>query len=105
MLAALASSRAADGARGLAAHAAGAVNEAAALLSRAAPRLRELGGSHEQRDLYELVELDSCLRAGRLGQARALLARRITARPSIAWQQRVLDGLDHDAGRASAITG
>jgi tetratricopeptide (TPR) repeat protein len=43
----------------------------------AKPRLQGIGGSHAQRDLFELIEIDALIRAGRLSQAReALEARR-----------------------------
>jgi tetratricopeptide (TPR) repeat protein len=97
MLADLSGTPADPGGRGLAAHAQGQFADAARWLESAAPGLHHLGGSHEQRDLYELVELDAALRSGRTSQARRLLARRVASRPSVAWQRRQLEALDRAA--------
>lgn len=97
MLAALAWTAAGAGARGLHAHADGRAVEAAEWLGLAAPTFHELGGSHEQRDLYELVELDAALKADRRDQAARLLARRVAARPQVAWQRKMLRDLMAEA--------
>ena len=49
--------------------------------SRSAPRLRRIGGSHAQRDLFTQVLVDAATRAGRRDAARAVLAERVAARP------------------------
>jgi tetratricopeptide (TPR) repeat protein len=46
---------------------------AARLLGRALPRLREIGGSHAQRDLFEQLHLDALLKAGDLSAAQQVL--------------------------------
>jgi tetratricopeptide (TPR) repeat protein len=51
-------------ARGLLAHARGDAQGALEQLGIALPRLNEIGGSHAQRDLFALVELDARLQAG-----------------------------------------
>ena len=48
------------------------------------PRLIEVGGSHAQRDLFELILLDSAIRSGRLGAAQqALELRRAVDRDGV----------------------
>jgi len=51
-------------AQGLLAHARNDYASAARLLGSALPRLNEIGGSHAQRDLFALIELDARLRSG-----------------------------------------
>ena len=64
-------------AEGLLAYLAGDPEAAADRFAAAKPRLQGIGGSHAQRDLFELIEIDALIRAGRLSQAReALEARR-----------------------------
>lgn len=51
-------------AHGLLAHAQGDHANAAQWLAAALPRLNEIGGSHAQRDLFALIELDARIRSG-----------------------------------------
>jgi len=51
-------------AHGLLAHAQGDYPTASTLLGNALPALNAIGGSHAQRDLFALIELDARLRAG-----------------------------------------
>lgn len=82
---------AADAARAMIADREGDPARAAKALGRMGASLHRLGGSHEQRELYELVELHAALAAGRGGQARAILSHRLETRP--AWQKRlIVDG-------------
>ncbi|MFN4101021.1 MAG: tetratricopeptide repeat protein [Pararhodobacter sp.] len=60
-------------ATGIMAHAAGDFASAARDLSRAHPRLREIGGSHAQRDFFEQIQLDALIRAGDLSSAQQML--------------------------------
>lgn len=60
-------------ANGLLAHAQGESARAARLLGGALPRLVEIGGSHAQRDLFALVELDARLHSGDWQTAQQLL--------------------------------
>ncbi len=76
--------------RGIAAAGLGRFAEAVAHLQPVLARLQEIGGSHAQRDLFELIHLDALERAGELGRARAVTARRIAERRNIAWQHRLL---------------
>jgi len=77
-------------AAGVVAHARGDYGSAAKLLRDAAPGLAELGGSNTQRDLFELLFLDSLIGSHALGQAERILLRRQSRRGSIAWQDRAL---------------
>ena len=52
------------------------------------PAIRQLGGSHAQRDLFEEMLIDAAIRAGRSEAARALLAERLRKRPRNAWSRR-----------------
>jgi tetratricopeptide (TPR) repeat protein len=47
--------------------------------------IRRIGGSHAQRDLFEEMLIDAARRAGRLAQARDLLAERVARRPRNLW--------------------
>lgn len=53
--------------------AAGEFSYARGLLGPILPRLREIGGSHAQRDLFEQAHLDATLRDGRLVEAQQML--------------------------------
>jgi hypothetical protein len=75
---------------GVVAHARGQHGVAAALLRKAGPGLRALGGSNTQRDLFELLYLDSLIGSRALSEAERLLLRRQDRRGAIGWQQRAL---------------
>ncbi len=62
--------------RGLLAHARGQHELAVTELSRAMPRMMEIGGSHAQRDLFAQVLLDAHIKAGHLVTAQQLLESR-----------------------------
>ena len=94
---ALANALGLEGARGLLAHASGRHGEAAERMACAGSSLTRLGGSHEQRDLYTLIEIDACMRSGRRERARCLLERRVAARPSVGWQRRALTKVERIA--------
>jgi len=79
-------------AKALIAHAEGRSDEATAALAILKPQLQRLGGSHEQRQLYELVELDAALTAGHRAQAAAILRTGRPTRPP--WQQALATELD-----------
>lgn len=64
-------------AKGLLAHARGDWQQSLAQLTIALPRLNEIGGSHAQRDLFALVELDARVKSGDwLGAQQTLELRR-----------------------------
>jgi hypothetical protein len=67
---------------GLRAYVAGRPGEAADLLAPLAPELPRLGGSAAQREVVEDTLLHALIGAGRVAQARGLLARRLDRRPS-----------------------
>lgn len=59
----------------------GAHDEAVDRLLAARPALHRIGGSHAQRDLFELMLVDNAMRAGRLDLARDLLTARTHEKP------------------------
>lgn len=69
------------GCEGLYAHARGEYARAWDRLATAVPRMREAGGSHAQRDLFEQILLDAAIRTGRLSAAQQLLELRRRADP------------------------
>ncbi len=54
--------------------------EAARLLLMARPQLRQIGGSHAQRDVFEQMLIESAIRSGNLDLADALLRQRLDSR-------------------------
>jgi tetratricopeptide (TPR) repeat protein len=80
-------------AEGLIAYAMGQFDRAADRLGAALPHLFRVGGSHAQRDLFDQIHLDALIRADRHGEARAILDRRLAARPNIAVTRRWLQRL------------
>jgi tetratricopeptide (TPR) repeat protein len=72
-------------ARAIVAHRRGEYGRAVDLLAPVRARIRDVGGSHAQRDLFEQLLIDSALRARRWGVAQELLAERTTRRPCNAW--------------------
>jgi len=65
-------------AHAIAAHAAKDFDTCIRLMGRALPRMAETGGSHAQRDLFEQIQLDALLRAGRISTAQQVLEMRRT---------------------------
>jgi ATP/maltotriose-dependent transcriptional regulator MalT len=65
-------------ARAILAHAAGDFDTCIRLMGRALPRMAETGGSHAQRDLFEQIQLDALIRAGRVSAAQQMLEMRRT---------------------------
>jgi len=63
-------------ARGLLAHARGGHAAAAEQLADVLPRLIRIGGSHAQRDLFEIILLDARIRSGDFVEAQQMLERR-----------------------------
>jgi hypothetical protein len=84
---------AAPAAQALLAHTQGRFDEAADRLGQVLPILHRIGGSHAQRDLFEQIHLDALIRAGRRDPARAIIDRRLAARPNIAFTRRLADRL------------
>jgi hypothetical protein len=48
-------------------------------------RIRRIGASHAQRDLFEQLLIDSAVRGRRFAEARELLAERLAKRPNNHW--------------------
>jgi hypothetical protein len=79
-----------DAVHGILAHSRGQYALAAALLRRASPGLAALGGSNTQRDLFELLYIDSLIGSRALSEAEHILQRRARRRGAVGWQQRAL---------------
>ena len=71
-------------ATGLLAHALGDYVQAAQSLATALPRLREIGGSHAQRDLFQQIYVDALLRSGQEVEAQHLLQQQVRGQPESA---------------------
>ena len=65
---------------GLSAFAAGNYGAAYAFLADARPKMRLIGGSHAQRDVFERMTIDAALRAGHFDAAESILCQRRTLR-------------------------
>jgi hypothetical protein len=77
-------------ARGLSAAGLGRHAQAVAELKPVMSRLQEVGGSHAQRDLFDLIFLDALEQAGEIARARAMVEKRIVDRRNIVWQHQLL---------------
>ncbi len=77
-------------AKAMVAHARGQWDVAAAGLAPVLPEIYRIGGSHAQRDLFELLWLDAMYRAQEYSSASALLEDRIRVRTSIPWHHQML---------------
>lgn len=71
-------------ATGLLAHARGDYAQAAQALAAALPHLREIGGSHAQRDLFQQLYVDALLRSGQTVEAQQLLQQQARLQPESA---------------------
>ena len=69
------------GCEGLYAYARGDYERAWDRLAPVVPRMREAGGSHAQRDLFDQILLDAAFRSGRLTAAQQMLELRRNADP------------------------
>jgi hypothetical protein len=85
---------------GLVAHARGEYGMAATRLLSVLPRLREIGGSHAQRDLFEQVCDDALIRAGKLAAAQNRLEQRHAGHPHSAPTRAKLAGVYSGLGLA-----
>ncbi len=85
---------------------------AAKLLEDARPDVVRMGGSHAQRDLFDLILIDATIKSGDRVHAKALLAERTTAKPRDPWSWRTYARALRDLGepataaeaRAAALT-
>lgn len=66
---------------GIAAHGRRDFADAAALLNQVRYQLRNIGGSHAQRDVFHQLLIDASLRAGHYRDAQGLIGERLGARP------------------------
>jgi hypothetical protein len=64
------------------AHARGRHAEAVQALAQALPRLREIGGSHAQRDLFQQIYIDALARSGQLAEAQHLVQQQARLLPA-----------------------
>jgi hypothetical protein len=48
-------------------------------------RIRRIGASHAQRDVFDQLLIDAAVRGGRFADARELLAERLAWRPNNRW--------------------
>lgn len=88
-------------ARGLLAHARGRWSEVVEALGPVLGRLPRIGGSHAQRDLFELMYLDGLIRAGETVHAHHLLRLRVNAVPVGGWLRARLGALERELGIAA----
>jgi tetratricopeptide (TPR) repeat protein len=72
--------------------------QAAKLLSDARREIVRMGGSHAQRDLFEMVLIDATVKSGDAKRARALLADRAAAKPGDPWSWRTYAGVLRELG-------
>jgi hypothetical protein len=72
---------AAPAAEGLLAHARGQHRDAWQPLAQALPRLRQIGGSHAQRDLFQQIYIDALARGGQLAEAQNLVQQQARLSP------------------------
>jgi tetratricopeptide (TPR) repeat protein len=72
-------------ARAVVAHRAGAYAAVVDHLYPVRHRIRRIGASHAQRDLFEQLLIDSAVRGRRFAEARELLAERLAKRPNNHW--------------------
>jgi len=86
-------------ARAVADHRAGRHGAAVEKLLAVRPRLHEIGGSHAQRDLFDLVLIDAAMQAEKWALARALLWQRRAARPGNAWTRDTTVRIEGKAAR------
>jgi tetratricopeptide (TPR) repeat protein len=69
-----------DVAEGFTAFCEGRFGPASDMLLRARHHMQRIGGSHAQRDLFEQITIEACLRAGRTGVAQGILEERLRQR-------------------------
>ena len=76
-------------ARSVVAHRNGAYDFVVDELSPVRHRIRRIGASHAQRDLFDQLLIDAAWRGGRTGEARELLRERLSRRPNNRWGLRL----------------
>lgn len=91
-------------ARAVVAHRRGAYGAAVDHLYPVRQRIRRIGASHAQRDLFHQLLIDAACRGRRYGEAGELLAERLAWRPANRWglrQQRAMPAANTDSTRPS----
>jgi tetratricopeptide (TPR) repeat protein len=88
-------------ARAVVAHRRGAYGEVVDHLYPVRRRVRRIGASHAQRDLFHQLLIDAACRGRRYDEARTLLAERLAWRPNNRWGLRQQRAVQHDAVRAA----
>jgi tetratricopeptide (TPR) repeat protein len=76
---------------------------AADLMEGARKKIVGMGGSHAQRDLFEMILIDAALKAGDAKRAKGLLAARTVAKPADPWSWRTYAGVLRDLGEDAAV--
>lgn len=84
----------------LTAYRAGRYGNAARLLDAARPALQAIGGSHAQRDLFDLLLIESAVRGGLTAMAEKLLQERLARRGENRFARTRLDRIDRALRRA-----
>jgi tetratricopeptide (TPR) repeat protein len=87
-------------ARAVVAHRRGAYGATVDELMPVRRRIRRIGASHAQRDVFDQLLIDSAVRGRRFGEARELLAERLASRPNNRWglrHQRIIQNGVRDA--------
>ena len=83
------------------AHRRGAYSEAVDLLYPIRQRIRRIGASHAQRDLFHQLLIDAACRGRRYGEAHQLLAERLAWRPNNRWGLRQQHTVQQHTARAA----
>jgi len=88
-------------ARAVVAHRQGAFGEAVDYLYPVRRRIRRIGASHAQRDLFHQLLIDAACRGRRYDEARELLGERLAWRPNNRWGLRQQHAVNQHAVRAA----
>ena len=88
-------------ARAVVAHRRGAHADAVDQLFPVRQRIRRIGASHAQRDLFDQLLIDAAWRSGRIVQARELVDERLRWRPTNRWGRRMERAISPSTFRAS----
>ncbi len=87
-------------ARAVVAHRRGEYTDVVDQLYPVRRRVRRIGASHAQRDLFDQLLIDAAWRGGRLTEARELIEERLRRRPNNLWGRRLERALSTSATRA-----
>jgi len=87
-------------ARAVVAHRRGEYTDVVDQLYPVRRRVRRIGASHAQRDLFDQLLIDAAWRGGRLTEARELIEERLRRRPNNLWGRRLERALSTSATRS-----